>query len=98
MLLLSFLSPVASDHLGDHSTQCVTFGHRQVSLVVFCVDSQHEYRQILAAKEINNSSAAAFAATAKTEPHLANTTAAGNDHAAGRVGRKPIHDGLALVR
>src|ERR1700710_1273800 len=82
MRLLSFLSPIVPDHISNQSGQRVAFGHRKVSLLVLGENSQHKHGQALATEQINNSSAAALAAAAKTKPHFTNAAAAGNDHTA----------------
>src|ERR1700704_485768 len=41
MLLLSFLPPVAFDHVGDRLAQSISLGRRKVGLLVFAEDCQN---------------------------------------------------------
>src|SRR6266403_321790 len=98
MLLLSFLPPVAFDHVADRLAQSISFGRRKVGLLVFAEDCQNKHRQARSAEQINNSCAAALAPRTEAEPHLANSAAAWDDNPTCGVSGETIHDDPALFR
>src|SRR5436305_14060621 len=94
----SFLSPIIRHHILNHPAQGISFGHRKISFLVLGKSRQQKDRKIFSTKEINNARPTTLAATAEAEPHLANSAASRNNHAASGVGSEPVYDCLPLVR
>src|SRR4051794_10192474 len=97
MRVCSSCSPVILKHRRGHSSQLVAFLLRQVRLFVLRKKRQQKHRHVIAAEQVDDASAAAFAASAGRNTKLAYAAGAWNDDATFGIDGNSIDNGGTLL-